>query len=177
MAGGGGGGVNQELKVWYCSIIKREGKRRVGWVRARVGWAGDRGSDGCEKRRESIVHLNKMGGAGVGGGEDVNQQPSQVKRALKIYRYFTIKNRMNNETSKFEEFMSPAKKFLEKNKESSENVNFTGVTLTRYPLSTYVDSNNAWKKRLSSNCRKSSKKICGLYPNHMDVFRPTPKYL
>ena len=47
-----------------------------------MGLAGDRGSGGCEKRSESIVHLNKMGGAGE--GEDVNQQPSQVKRAFKI---------------------------------------------------------------------------------------------
>ena len=39
--------------------------------------------------------------------------------------------------------MSPVKNFF-KDKESSENVKFIGgVTLTRYILSTYVDSNNA----------------------------------
>ena len=39
--------------------------------------------------------------------------------------------------------MSPAKIFY-RNKESSENVKFIGgVTLTRYILTTYVDSNNA----------------------------------
>ena len=46
-------------------------------------------------------------------------------------------------TSKFKEFMSPAKNFFLRNKESSENVKFIGRdTLTRYILSTYVDSNN-----------------------------------
>ena len=49
-------------------------------------------------------------------------------------------------TSKFREFMSPAKIFFLRNKESSENVKFIrGVTLTRYILCTYVDSNNACK--------------------------------
>ena len=47
-------------------------------------------------------------------------------------------------TSKFREFMSPAKNFFYRNKESSENVKIIGgVTLTRYLLSTYVDNNNA----------------------------------
>ena len=42
--------------------------------------------------------------------------------------------------------MSPAKIFFIRNKESSENVKFIGGgTLTRYILSTYVDSNNALK--------------------------------
>ena len=38
----------------------------------------------------------------------------------------------------------PRQDFFLRNKESSENVKFIrGVTLTRYILSTYVDSNNA----------------------------------
>ena len=46
-------------------------------------------------------------------------------------------------TSKFREFMSPAKIVL-RNTESSENVKFIGGFIyTRYILSTYVDSINA----------------------------------
>ena len=59
-------------------------------------------------------------------------------------------------TSTFREFMSPAK-ISYRNKEPSENVKLIGgVALTRYILSTYVDSNNA-RKRLSSNGRKVTK--------------------
>ena len=52
-------------------------------------------------------------------------------------------NEKKERTSKFREFMSPAKNLFLRNKESSENVKFIGVTLTRYILSTYADSNNA----------------------------------
>ena len=42
------------------------------------------------------------------------------------------------------ENLCPPPIFFLRNKESSENVKFIrGVTLTRYILSTYVDSNNA----------------------------------
>ena len=42
------------------------------------------------------------------------------------------------------ENLCPPPRFFLRNKESSENVKFIrGVTLTRYILSTYVDSNNA----------------------------------
>ena len=41
------------------------------------------------------------------------------------------------------ENLCPPLRFFLRNKESSENVNFIGVTLTRYLLSTDVDSNNA----------------------------------
>ena len=50
---------------------------------------------------------------------------------------------MLDKTSKFREFMSPAKIFL-RNTKSSENVKFIGGFIhTRYILSTYVDSINA----------------------------------
>ena len=45
------------------------------------------GVGGCEPRIEGIVQFKmKRWGGGVEGteGEDVNQQPSQVKKALKI---------------------------------------------------------------------------------------------
>ena len=58
-------------------------------------------------------------------------------------KLFTGTLNKNKKTSKFREFMYPAKNFL-RNKESSENVKFIGgATLTRYILSTYVDSINA----------------------------------
>ena len=42
------------------------------------------------------------------------------------------------------ENLCPRQDLFERNKELSENVKFIGgVTLTRYILSTYVDSNNA----------------------------------
>ena len=42
------------------------------------------------------------------------------------------------------ENLCPPPRFFLRNKESSENVKFIrGVTITRYILSTYVDSNNA----------------------------------
>ena len=42
------------------------------------------------------------------------------------------------------ENLCPPPRIFSRNKESSENVKFIGgVTLTRYILSTYVDSNNA----------------------------------
>ena len=55
------------------------------------------------------------------------------------------KNFAHNKNKQIQRIYVPAKNFL-RNKESSENVKFIGgATLTRYILSTYVDSNNAWK--------------------------------
>ena len=94
------------------------------------GVGGGGGGQGrCEQRSEVFVIIQKKKIFFGGGGQD------ELK--------FLWKFKKNQKTSKFREFMSPAKIFL-RNKESSENVKFIrGVTLTRSIMSTYVDSNNA----------------------------------
>ena len=51
---------------------------------------------------------------------------------------------LTRSTAQVLENLCPPPRIVYRNKEASENVKFIGgVTLTRYLLSTYVDSNNA----------------------------------
>ena len=52
-----------------------------------------------------------------------------------------------------------------------------GVAHTRYPLSIHFDCKNAWKMAKLNLWKKWQKKILGLYPNHMHIFRPWTKHL
>ena len=77
-----------------------------------------------------------------------NQNQNQIFH-VKGKLYFHVRSNFFNENvtssnKQIQRIYVPPPRFFLRNKESSENVKFIrGVTLTRYILSTYVDSNNA----------------------------------